>query len=118
MRTESALRFGTSDAAARYLNEKPWPSFHLDGLKGRGGDPKHVSAVRHRAQPNRETSLPDEKWLKLYRQLGGEAITLGSDAHAPKDVGCAIAKQQALLKDCGFGRFCTFERQKPVWHEL
>lgn len=64
------------------------------------------------------TPLPDAKWLKLYRQLGGEIITLGTDSHDPSFVGCAIRERQELLKECGFKRFCTFEKQKPIWHEL
>ena len=35
------------------------------------------------------TPLPDEKWLRLYRSLGGEIVTLGTDAHTPGFVGCA-----------------------------
>lgn len=62
--------------------------------------------------------LPGEKWLKLYRQLGGEIITLGTDAHTPNFVGCAIRERQELLKACGFTRFCTFEKRSPIWHEL
>lgn len=64
------------------------------------------------------TPLPDEKWLKIYRELGGEIITLGTDAHKPEHVGCTIRERQALLKACGFTRFCTFEKQKPIWHTL
>ena len=35
------------------------------------------------------TSLPDAKWLRIYRELGGELITLGTDAHSPEHVGFA-----------------------------
>ena len=62
--------------------------------------------------------LPDVKWLRLYRRLGGEIITLGSDAHRPEGVGCVIRERQELLRQCGFTRFCTFEKMQPVWHEL
>ena len=62
--------------------------------------------------------LPDEKWLRMYRRLGGEIITLGSDAHRTGGVGCAIREGQALLRACGFRHFCTFERGMPVWHDL
>lgn len=64
------------------------------------------------------TPLPDEKWLRMYRALGGEIITLGSDAHRTDGVGCAIREGQALLRTCGFRRFCTFDRRQPVWHDL
>ena len=62
--------------------------------------------------------LPDAKWLKMYRELGGEIITLGTDAHRPIDLGCAIRERQNLLKECGFTKFCTFEKMKPIWHDL
>lgn len=64
------------------------------------------------------TPLPDEKWLRLYRSMGGEIITLGSDAHTPEFAGCVIREGQALLQACGFARFCTFDGGAPVWHEL
>lgn len=62
--------------------------------------------------------LPDAKWLKIYRELGGELITLGTDAHQPGHVGLSIRERQALLRECGFQRFCTFSKQQPIWHEL
>lgn len=64
------------------------------------------------------TPLPDAKWLKMYRTLGGEIITLGTDAHDPGYVGCAVRERQELLKECGFKRFCTFEKRQPIWHEM
>lgn len=64
------------------------------------------------------TPLPDGKWLRMYRELGGEIVTLGTDAHSPGAVGCAVREGQALLRACGFTRFCTFRRGTPVWHEL
>ena len=64
------------------------------------------------------TPLPDEKWLRMYRRLGGEIVTLGTDAHTPEYVGCAVKNCQEMLRRCGFTRFCTFERMQPIWHEL
>lgn len=64
------------------------------------------------------TPLPDGKWLRMYREMGGEIITLGTDAHSPEYVGCAVRERQELLRTCGFKRFCTFEKMQPIWHEL
>ena len=64
------------------------------------------------------TPLPDEKWLRMYREMGGEIITLGTDAHSAEYVGCAVRERQELLRKCGFKRFCTFEKMQPIWHEL
>ena len=54
----------------------------------------------------------------MYRSLGGERITLGSDAHTPEYVGCALRQNQELLKRCGFTRFCCFSCRRPQWHDL
>ena len=106
----------------RYLNENR--GFHLtfDGLED---EIEHIlrTLVENgrgiELNTNRgNTPLPDEKWLRMYRDLGGEIITLGTDAHGPEYVGCAIRERQQLLKDCGFTRFCTFEKMRPIWHDL
>ena len=62
--------------------------------------------------------LPGEKWLKIYRELGGEIITLGSDAHRPAHIACAMEERQELLKACGFDAFCAFDAGQPVFHKL
>ena len=62
--------------------------------------------------------VPGAKWLRMYRELGGEIITLGSDTHRPESIGKGIREGQELLRECGFKRFCTFEHQQPVWHML
>ena len=64
------------------------------------------------------TPLPDAPLLKLYRRLGGEIITLGSDAHSAEFVGCCIRERQELLRQCGFRYFCTFEEGKPIFRAL
>lgn len=62
--------------------------------------------------------LPYEKLLRRYRELGGEIITLGSDAHSAEFVGCAMAECQALLRRCGFRCYTTFEKRRPVERPL
>ena len=62
--------------------------------------------------------LPDTPWLKLYHDLGGEIITMGSDAHTPNFIGCVMEERQELLKSCGFRYFTTFAEQKPIFHKL
>ena len=64
------------------------------------------------------TPLPDADILKLYRSLGGEIITLGSDAHVTDHLGCAIPARQELLRSCGFRYFTTFDRMKPTFQAL
>lgn len=62
--------------------------------------------------------LPGPSILRLYRDLGGEIITLGSDAHSAESVGCAIALRQELLRECGFRCFTTFTKGRPEFRAL
>ena len=106
----------------RYLNENR--GFHLsfDGFEAEIEEILRILIEKGcgiELNTNRgNTPLPDEKWLRMYRRLGGEIITLGTDAHNRRYVGCAIREGQQLLRQCGFTCFCTFERMQPIWHEL
>lgn len=63
-------------------------------------------------------ATPSVEILKLYRDLGGEIITIGSDSHKPEHLGTHIAEAKTLLQGLGFRRFCTYDRMQPVFHEL
>jgi len=45
---------------------------------------------------------PTEVVLRWYRELGGEIVTLGSDAHRLEDVGYALPEMVELLEAVGF----------------
>lgn len=61
---------------------------------------------------------PSKEILKLYYNLGGKIITIGSDAHEPKYLGDNIKKVKEVLKEIGFKQFCTFDKMKPIYHKL
>ncbi|MEA5051623.1 MAG: histidinol-phosphatase HisJ family protein [Oscillospiraceae bacterium] len=56
--------------------------------------------------------------LSLYRDLGGELLTIGSDSHKPGDLGARIGEVQARLRSMGFRAFYTYERMQPTAHAL
>lgn len=58
-------------------------------------------------------TLPDKYWLRLYRDLGGELITLGSDSHTAADTGSGIADAAELAKSLGFGYYCVYRARRP-----
>ena len=60
--------------------------------------------------------LPSREILKLYRELGGEIVTIGSDAHAPRWVGWDSEGTQGELRELGFEAVYTFEKMKPMRH--
>lgn len=61
---------------------------------------------------------PCEDILIRYRKLGGEIITIGSDAHAPEHVGYDFQRAGEVLKECGFRYYTVFRQRKPVFQKL
>jgi histidinol-phosphatase (PHP family) len=60
--------------------------------------------------------LPDI--LKLYRFLGGEIITLGSDSHNPNTLGYEFKSALTLLSNMGFTYYTIFKDRKPVFIKI
>lgn len=61
--------------------------------------------------------LPSADYLRRFKELGGEIVTVGSDAHNAARVGQYTDRALAILKDI-FGYVCTFENRKPIFHKL
>lgn len=61
--------------------------------------------------------LPSKSYLRRFRELGGEIVTVGSDAHDVARVGQYIPDAMEVLKDI-FGYVCTFEKRQPVFHKI
>ncbi len=59
-----------------------------------------------------------EDILKRYKELGGEIITVGSDAHSSKDMGVQFERAAEILKACGFKYYCVFENRLPEFKKL
>ena len=58
--------------------------------------------------------MPSEEILTLYKKLGGEKVTLGSDAHTAMNVGKGFEKGKELLKKCGFSKYYYYKNRKPI----
>lgn len=61
---------------------------------------------------------PSRDILKLYKDLGGTIITLGSDTHKKEHLGAYIEETKDELKKLGFEYYCTFEKMEPIYHKL
>lgn len=64
------------------------------------------------------TSMPDLDLVKLYKECGGEIITVGCDAHYLRHVGCAVKLGLEVVKDAGFKYITTYENRKPQFKRI
>jgi len=64
----------------------------------------------------------DPSWgletIKRYRELGGEYITIGSDAHIPEKVGNRFSEALEIAKAAGIPYIATFKNMQPILHKL
>ncbi|MBP3040911.1 histidinol-phosphatase HisJ family protein [Bacillaceae bacterium Marseille-Q3522] len=57
--------------------------------------------------------LPSKAFLSLYREMGGEILTIGSDSHIVQTVGDHLKEALLLAQEVGFTHIYTFEKRKP-----
>ncbi len=61
---------------------------------------------------------PTTAILKRYRELGGEILTIGSDAHKPEHLGNHFDRAEQALLDCGFQYYTIFKNRTPVFKKI
>ena len=62
---------------------------------------------------------PSRDILRLYKDLGGRIITVGSDAHKKEYLGDHFSDAYEILKnELGFDSVCTYDKMSPRFHKL
>ena len=56
--------------------------------------------------------------IDVIKELGGEIITIGADAHIPDKIGYAFDRAAQVLKECGFEYYTVFKDRKPNFVKL
>lgn len=59
-------------------------------------------------------TMPTENYVRRFKELGGEFLTLGSDAHFTEHTGAGIDEGYAIAERCGFEYVTYFRNRKPV----
>lgn len=63
-------------------------------------------------------AMPSYDILKLYKECGGEIITLGSDSHVSTTLAFHFPETLDILTDIGFTYIATFKNQQPIFHSI
>ena len=61
---------------------------------------------------------PCEDIIRRYKDMGGELITFGSDAHTTDRLGKQFKEAEKIAKNTGFDYYTTFRNHKPVFHRF
>ena len=61
---------------------------------------------------------PHPDVIRRYRELGGEIITVGADAHKPEHVAFDFEKAGDILRNCGFRYYAEYRNRKPIFRQV
>jgi len=114
---------GHLDLIARYDQAGHYPfqnikSIITEILKIVIQDGKGIEINTSSYRYNLKDLTPSRDILKLYKELGGKIITIGSDTHQKEHLGVYIKETRKELKSLGFEYYCTFKNMKPLFHPL
>lgn len=62
--------------------------------------------------------LPSFEYVKMFRELGGEVLTIGSDSHCKEDIGKGIKEGMEMARHAGFKYMCYFKKHKPTFVKI
>lgn len=56
--------------------------------------------------------------LRRYKELGGEIVTIGSDAHSPERVAQGFDRAGEILLSCGYKYYTIFAKRTPEYIKI
>ena len=83
--------------------------------KGKGLD---INTKSIYSEPSLGDPNPSRKSISRYKELGGEILTFGSDAHKPEHVALGFETAVHIVKSCHFKYYATFSQRKASFHKL
>lgn len=109
----------------RYMQYRDGVQFDLRGFDGLIDEILKTLVRRGKALelntsilPEHDRPQPDRYILERYRQLGGDLITIGSDAHAPDRMAAGLQAGMVLLEQCGFRYLTRYRERNPQQYKL
>ena len=66
--------------------------------------------------PSIQKTLPSVDLLKLYKELGGELVTVGSDGHSCRSAFLNLETGYEVLREAGFQYAVTYEKRVPSFY--
>lgn len=112
------------DMIIRYDNEGVYPFENVrdivaEILKLAIADGKGIELNTSSWHYGLKDTTPSKAVLKLYKDLGGKIITVGSDGHTARYLADHVKEGYRILKEeIGFKEICTFDHMEPKFHLL
>jgi len=104
------LRAGFNNQIEEEIYDEPMHELIRTIVQNGKGIEINCSGFRH---PGINATIPDVKILRMFKDMGGEIITVGSDAHKVSDAGRGIVHGFKVLQELGYDYVTIFRGRKP-----
>jgi len=78
----------------------------------------NTSALKLKLFSSDHETFPSFEIIAWYRNLGGELLTLGSDAHDPSFLALGFERICSFLEEVGFRGITVFKKRRPLIESL
>ena len=114
---------GHMDLISRYDNAGTFPFEKIrpivtEILKTVIADGKGIEINTSSHRYGLQNLTPSADILRLYRELGGRILTIGSDSHRKEHLGTYILDTMEEAKKLGFEESYTFDQMRPIPHKM
>lgn len=112
---------GHLDLVKRYTKEKSRDNFHditreifKEIIPAGKGIELNTSGYRY----GLESGMPSLDILQLYKECGGEIITIGSDSHSSETLAYQFGRSLEQIQAAGFEYIASFTEGEPEFHKI
>lgn len=70
------------------------------------------------ARENLNSILPPVRIVRMFKELGGKYITVGSGAHSALTIGSDLSEGLSMAHEAGFDSYCYFKERTPYLIKL
>ena len=95
------------------VDMKPYDELIREILKTIAQNGKAIEINTSTLRQGLGMTMPSLEYVKWFKELGGEYVTIGSDAHWAKDIGTDLDIGMDMVKEAGFEYFAVFRRREP-----
>ena len=60
-------------------------------------------------------TFPKINYIKRFKELGGQIVTIGSDSHFNTDLAKNFERGAEIVRRAGFDYYCYFKQHKPIF---
>lgn len=95
------------------LDISPFDEVIADSFKALAENGKGIEINTSGFRQKYGDAFPSLKYVKMFRELGGEILSIGSDAHTVDELGENVKDGAEIALEAGFEYLCYFKERKP-----